>query len=104
MRETYKYYAGISPCGNVPSIGQNVFNELVNRTTIIDGSSVKLSDIDFEFIATNAGIKNVPLNPERWLVRYQFMEIFVRIALHKYFKPQKDINPKDRITQSQAVK
>ena len=104
IRETYKYHAGISPWGNIPCIGQNVFNELINKTEIVDGNAVKLSDIDFEFIATKAGIKNVALNPERWLVRYQFMEIFVRIALQKYYKPQKDINPKDRITQSMAVK
>ena len=104
IRETYKYYAGISPCGIIPCIGQNVLNDIVNKTGIVDGNLLKLSDVDFEFIATKAGIKNVNLNPERWLVRYQFMEIFVRIALHKYFKQQKDVNEKDKITQSMAVK
>jgi len=47
---------------------------------------MKLSDIDFEFIVTKSGYKKSEMNPERWLVRYQFMEIFVRIALHKYHK------------------
>ena len=31
------------------------------------------------------------------------MEVFVRIALHKYFKPQINADPADRITESQAV-
>lgn len=85
IRETYKFYAGISPCGPIPCIGQNAFNEIINLTNIIDGKDLKLSDIDFEFIATKAGNKNMVLNPERWLVRYQLMEIFVRIALDKYY-------------------
>ena len=104
IRETYKFYAGISPCGIIPCIGQNVLNDIVNKSNIVDGNNLKLSDVDFEFIATKAGIKNVTLNPERWLVRYQFMEVFVRIALHKYFKQQKDTNESEKITQSSAVK
>ena len=71
-------------------------------TNLVDGKDLKFSDVDFEFIATKAGNKNVLLNPERWLVRYQLMEIFVRIALHKYYKPQKDNN--DKLTQSMAIK
>lgn len=47
---------------------------------------MKLSDIDFEFIVTKSGSTKMEMNPERWLIRYQFMEIFVRIALHKYYK------------------
>lgn len=71
---------------------------------IIDGKDLKLSDIDFEFIATKAGNKNKPLNPERWLVRYQLMEIFVRIALHKFFKTQKEVtDPATKLTESGSI-
>mmetsp|Transcript_26785 Transcript_26785/g.25810 ORF Transcript_26785/g.25810 Transcript_26785/m.25810 type:complete len:162 (-) Transcript_26785:686-1171(-) len=58
IREVYKSYAGISPCNGVPSIGSNVFQDIVNSCGIIDGDLVKLSDIDLEFISTNAGQKN----------------------------------------------
>lgn len=84
IRETYKYYAGINPCGHIPCIGQNAFNEIINLTNIVDGKDLKLSDIDLEFISTKAGNKNVLLNPVRWIVRYQLMEVLVRIAIHKY--------------------
>lgn len=84
IRETYKYYAGFNPCGHIPCIGQNVFNEIINLTEIVDGKELKLSDVDLEFIATKAGNKKKLLNPERWLVRYQLMEVLVRIAIHKY--------------------
>ncbi|CAI2369640.1 unnamed protein product [Moneuplotes crassus] len=87
IREAYKYFAGISPCGIVPGIGQNAFNEIVNATHICNNKRLKLADIDFEFIVTKAGNKKT-LNPERWLIRYQFMEIFVRLALHMYYKPK----------------
>jgi hypothetical protein len=43
------------------------------------------------------------LNPERWLVRYQFMEIFVRIAQHKFFKSQTFNEAGGKITESESV-
>ena len=88
IREWYKYYAGVSPWGIIPGIGQNAFNEIINATNLWDNKRLKLADIDFEFIVTKAGNKKKVLNPERWLIRYQFMEIFVRLAIHKYYKPK----------------
>ncbi|CAI2387670.1 unnamed protein product [Moneuplotes crassus] len=100
IRETYKYYAGFNPCGHVPCIGQNVFNEIINLTDIVDGKDLKLSDIDLEFIATKAGNKKKLLNPERWLVRYQLMEVLVRIAIHKYCRSRGDDRAKSNFSQS----
>ena len=84
-RETYKYYAGQQPHGLVPSIGMNVMSDFVDKAKICD-KYLKLSDIDVEFIATCAGVKNNPLNPDRAIIRYQFMEILVREAFHQYYK------------------
>ena len=70
-----------------PSIGSNVISEIASIwNNLIDNHTLNLSDIDLEFVATNAGIKNNPRNPERQLVRYQIMEYFVRIAKTKYIK------------------
>ena len=57
MREWYRYYAGSNPWGIIPWIGQNAFNELISCTKIVDHSTMRLSDIDFEFIVTKAGSK-----------------------------------------------
>lgn len=104
IREVYKYYAGVSPCSNVPCISQNAFVEVVNMTNIIDQKELKLSDIDLEFTATKAGNKKNKLNPDKWwLVRYQLMEILVRIALKKYYKPSKEGRIPIRMTMSEAV-
>ena len=54
------------------SIGTNLFSEIVNSCKdFVDGKTFKMSDMDLEFVATNAGTKkNNPRNPERQLVRY----------------------------------
>lgn len=42
--------------------------------------------MDVEFAATKAGTKNNIFNPERWLVRYQLMEILARCGIAKYYR------------------
>ena len=53
--------------GFVCSIGTNIFSEIIgNCNDFVDGKTFKLSDLDLEFVATNASIKkNNPRNPER---------------------------------------
>ena len=86
-RETYKHESAISPAGMYPSIGGNVINEMISSCKdLVDNHTLNLSDVDLEFVATNAGVKNNPRNPERQLVRYQLMEYFCRIAKTKYVK------------------
>ena len=64
-----------------------MISEIVaNCNNLVDNQTLNLSDIDLEFVATNAGNKNNPRNPERQLVRYQLMEYFVRIAKTKFVK------------------
>lgn len=87
FRETYKYYSAVAPAGMVFSIGTNTFSDIVsNCQGIVDNDTLKLSDLDLEFVATNAGVEKKKFNPERQLTRHEFIEIFVRISLTKYFK------------------
>jgi len=86
-KETYKYISSLSPSGEVWSISQLPFTDLINETNIIDNKSLKLSDVDIKFIATLAGEKGNFRNPERSLVRYQLMEVMVRVAEERYIKP-----------------
>mmetsp|Transcript_6402 Transcript_6402/g.5506 ORF Transcript_6402/g.5506 Transcript_6402/m.5506 type:complete len:136 (+) Transcript_6402:71-478(+) len=87
FRETYKFQGALNPAGLYPSIGSNVISEIVaNCNSLVDNITLNLSDTDLEFVATNAGVKNHPRNPERQLVRYQLMEYFVRIAKTKFVK------------------
>ena len=48
-----------------------------------------LSDLDLEFISTNAGEKSSKRNPEKKLVRHNWLEIFVRLAVTRFVKREK---------------
>jgi hypothetical protein len=87
--EAYKYLSALAPSGKYWSIGTNVFSECIfNCNGFVDYITLKHSDVDLEFIATKAAGSSIgwPTNPERQLIRYQFMEIFVRLSLAKYYK------------------
>ena len=87
IREWYKFYAGILPSNQVFWISKTLFNEIINSINppIVD-SNLSLAAIDLEFITTMSGNRGGKLNPTRDLIRYQFLEIFVRLAIHKYYK------------------
>ena len=87
-REAYKFYSAVAPVGFICSIGTNVFSDIVsNFEGFVDNTTFKISDLDLEFVATNAGVKkNNPRNPDRQLVRHQIMEVLVRLAIDKYIK------------------
>lgn len=88
IREMYKQFAAFEPSGGVPCIGSNVFSDIMNQCNVVDSQFVKLSDVDIETVASNAGKNKManPRNPERSLVRYQMIEMIVRLALRKYQK------------------
>ena len=53
---------------------------------MVDKETLKLADVDIEFISTNAGMKNKMLDPERQIVRYELLEILVRVGIQKFHK------------------
>ena len=105
IRETYKHIACLAPAGNIPSLGMNVLTELMLKCNdFVDYKITKLSDVDLAFIATNAlGSKHYPfrtdicINPERQIIRYQFFEILMRLALERFTQ-------KLKMTPSEGIK
>ncbi len=90
FRESYKFTAGIDPHESLVCIGVTTFSEVINSLTgFIDGKNLKLADLDLEFISTNANGKQSKRNPERMLVRHNWMEIFVRLAITRFVKNEK---------------
>ena len=85
IKEIYKYYSSISPSGEIWSIGQMVFTDICNESKLLD-NNFRLSDIDFHLKGALFQEVRNPRSPPNSLVRFQFMEILVRIALDKYFK------------------
>lgn len=88
-KETYKYFAGQDPTGNIFSIGMNTINQFMNEHLVCidhDDKNAKLkpADADRMFITVNAG-RSGPTNPANNLIRCQFMEYIMRCAIEKYF-------------------
>ena len=89
LKETYKFFASYNPSGDVWSISSNPLTDFVNQAGLVDGKTLKLSDVDLKFIATCSSAlewKGNFRNPERALVRFQFLEFLVRLAEDKYIK------------------
>lgn len=87
--EAYRYLSALGPSGRYWSIGTNVFSDTVyNCKGLVDYVSLKQSDVDLEFIATKASGNQVKwdTNPDRQLIRFQFLEIFSRLGISKYYK------------------
>ena len=100
IRDVYKHLSTLQPAGTVPSVGRNLLTETVMKLdeNFIDYKSVKLSDIDLIAIKINTTSQvfhpiggKPPLtppavNPERSMIRYQFLEFLVRIAIERQGK------------------
>jgi len=87
LKDCYKHYSAIGAPSDIWSIPLNTFTELCNVSKIIDNKVLKLSDFDRIFIATYtkpADKEKNHRNPDRALVRHQFLEGLVRLAEHKY--------------------
>ena len=54
--------------------------------TMVDEKTLKIADLDLEFIATKASGLQHKRNPERALIRHNWLEIFVRLCQTKYVK------------------
>jgi hypothetical protein len=75
---------------NLMSIGTTSFTDVVNQLAgFIDGKNINLADLDLEFISTNAGGKAGPRNPQNKLVRHNWLEVFVRLAVTRFVKKEK---------------
>ena len=86
IKEHYKIQAGYGMLGNVFSVALNQYTDFIKETIdMIDGEKINQSDADRLFITVNAN-KRGPLIPANALVRCQFMEILIRLALKKYFE------------------
>ena len=66
-REAYKYFSSLNPSGQVPSIGLNIFSDIIYNLNLIDYRTLKLSDVDLVFVSTLASGATLKsrMNPDR---------------------------------------
>lgn len=89
IKEIYKYLSGLGCLENIFQIPLNCFTEFAsNQTRIIDGVNLKFADSDTIFyVVTNLRPKELQNKiPSKSIIRFQFVEILVKIATKKYFE------------------
>ena len=97
IKEFFKVESGYGKIGIIFSMALNQFTEfLKDDLDIIDGVHLTVSDTDRFFITVNAG-KRGPLIPANGLIRFQFVEILVRIAMRRYGESGEAINEADAV-------
>jgi len=95
LREVYKRLAAIGLKGSVFSIGLNTFTDFITKHLNIDDKD-GLSEYDRLFITVN-GNKRTDLIPANALVRFQFVEIILRLAIKKCYETGEVENELDAV-------
>jgi hypothetical protein len=85
IRNCYKYYSSVGVASDIWGIGNNSFTEWINQCGIIDGKTFNLAGSDLQFNISNyPGDRKDLYNPKGSLVRFNFLEIIVRIGIVKF--------------------
>ena len=86
IKDAYRVQAGLSSAGTVISVPLNQYTVFLQELDLIDNFNFKQADADRMFIAINTFFegKREALNPANSLVRYQLLELIVRVAMEKY--------------------
>ena len=86
IKDAYRVQAGLSSAGTVISVPLNQYTVFLQELDLIDNFNFKQADADRMFIAINTFFegKREALNPANSLVRYQMLELLIRVAMEKY--------------------
>ncbi|KAL4479133.1 hypothetical protein ABPG72_008963 [Tetrahymena utriculariae] len=88
LRIAYKMLSVHGMSGDIFCISQNPFSQFVQATEIFDNNYIKIRDIDLNFTTSSSkALKNKTYRaPDKTLVRNEFIEVIVRLAVDKYNK------------------
>jgi hypothetical protein len=89
IKEHYKILSAIGKTGNIFGISWLTYNDFVlYKLNIVDGTDIKLNASDLLFRTIN-GRPKLGNNPALSLVRFEFMEVLLRLAILRYYDTQK---------------
>lgn len=90
IKETYHYLAALDTKGNLLCVTQNVFSEFIKQINLIDPNFLKFSDIDIIYLSTYVPMlklnKDIESLTGRFLIRFQFMDVLIRLANDRFVK------------------
>ena len=96
IKSVYRHYSSLAPAaGIVPCLGSSALTDIIhNSPDLLDRVNLNLAKVDLQFVSTNASkvqIKDFAvirrMNPDKFIVRYQFLELLVQLARERHFLP-----------------
>lgn len=87
VKEAYKFFSalGTGTSGSAFAIPLNSFHDFMKQINLVDGKVIKFAENDLLFYQMNkTGGEATFLNPGVALIRYQFLEILLRLAIKRY--------------------
>jgi hypothetical protein len=97
LKDAFKYYSSTSM--EKYTMAWNAFTDFTNRTQIPDKEGCGTTNIDMIFIACNMTGPKCKSNPQRSLLRFQFLQAVIQLAIAKYYKKE----TKDSFSKADAV-
>lgn len=87
IRDAFKYYASLASSTGSCTFGLslNSFTEYLKQAGVYKSKTISFTDTDTLFFTTNKKEKATLLNPGNALIRYQFLEILMKLGV-KYVK------------------
>ncbi|KRX05204.1 hypothetical protein PPERSA_06838 [Pseudocohnilembus persalinus] len=90
IKGTYKYFASINPAQDIWGIQNQPFWDFIKAINFIDNDQITQEGITLKQVAVQANsIKSNPRDFQNAIMRYQFMELLVRLANEKYIDKYK---------------
>lgn len=81
IKEIFDYYASESM---YPTIGMIDFGKFCEKCNLLDNYHMNIGAVDTIFKSANYEVVDLEDNPDNSLCRYEFFEVLVRLALHKF--------------------
>ena len=90
-KETYKYFSAIGKTENLFSMNKLTLTDFIaHKICLYDGD--KLTEMDLTFSTIKGRPKTAKFQPRTALVRFEFLEILLRLAIKKYYDCTTELN------------
>lgn len=89
LKDTYRIWSSHTPLEKLFGIGVNNYTELTAQMGVLSDKVINLSSLDIEFGKTNYTNEKGMNNNKNYLMRFEFMEMMVRVAGYAFMQAEK---------------
>ena len=89
LKDTYRHASSHTPLEKLFGVGLNTFTELASQMDFFENKIMNLSSLDIEFGKVNYTNVKGENNNKMYMMRFEFMEMMVRIAGYAFMQADK---------------